>query len=133
MKIQIKFFEKDYANALEPGIYKIEIKKDNQPATFLYIGESEYPFVRCSEHLYNLKKESDYFGFNEQILSDPSITLIFSLIENNDCLEKRKIKEKDYIKQSEPICQSGISDRLDDKRAEKLKDWYAKLQAMNQE
>lgn len=54
MQLKIELFENDMGEALEPGVYQIEIQKGIKKE-ILYIGESVYPLVRCSEHLYNLK------------------------------------------------------------------------------
>ena len=50
MKININFFHDDFINAIGAGIYEI-IVSVGEKSKSLYIGESVYVMVRCSEHL----------------------------------------------------------------------------------
>lgn len=122
MQLKIKFFENDMSNALDPGIYQIEIKKENNKKV-LYIGESVYPLIRCSEHLFNLKNAPYYFGFTNETIEDSSTSLIFSILQNETDVIKRKAKEKELIKEKRPLSQSGISDRLSKLRVDSLNNW----------
>lgn len=122
MQLKIKLFDNDISKALEPGVYQIEIQKDNKKE-ILYIGESVYPLVRCSEHLYNLKNDPQYFGFTNKTIENPDISLIFSIIRNEKDVIKRKFQEKELIKEKNPLSQSGISDRLSKLRVASLNNW----------
>lgn len=122
MQLKIELFENDMSNALDPGVYQIEIKKENNKKV-LYIGESVYPLVRCSEHLFNLKNDPYYFGFTNETIEDSSTSLIFSILKNEKDVIKRKSREKELIKEKTPLSQSGISDRLSKMRVESLNNW----------
>lgn len=110
MKININFFHDDFINAIGAGIYEI-IVSIGEKSKSLYIGESVHVMVRCSEHLYQLKSEPEYFGFTSETIDRPNITLIFKLIESIDDIKERKLKEKKLIAENKPLSQSGISDR----------------------
>lgn len=122
MQLKIELFENDIRNSLEPGIYQIEIKKENNKK-ILYIGESVYPLVRCSEHLFNLKNDPHYFGFTKETIADSSISLIFSILQSETDSIKRKSREKELIIEKKPLSQSGISDRLSEMRVDSLNKW----------
>lgn len=110
MNINIEFFKDQINEAIGAGIYQIDIcRGDNiEP---LYIGESKTVLMRCSAHLYELKKEPCYLGFSEETISDSSITLRFTLLECVENSAERKKREKEYVAERKPISQSGISDR----------------------
>lgn len=110
MNINIEFFKDQINEAIGAGIYQIDIcRGDNiEP---LYIGESKTVLMRCSAHLYELKKEPCYLGFSEETISDSSITLRFTLLECVEDSAERKKREKEYVAERKPISQSGISDR----------------------
>ena len=95
MEININFFHDDFINSIGAGIYEI-IVSIGEKSKSLYIGESVYVMVRCSEHLYQLRSD---------------ITLTFKLIESIDDKKERKLKEKKLIAENKPLSQSGISDR----------------------
>ncbi|MFK4881496.1 MULTISPECIES: hypothetical protein [Lactococcus] len=122
MQLKIELFENDMGEALEPGVYQIEIQKGIKKE-ILYIGESVYPLVRCSEHLYNLKNDPQYFGFTNETIEDSNTSLIFSIIRNERDVIKRKSQEKELIKEKVPLSQSGISDRLSKLRVASLNSW----------
>lgn len=111
MKIQIKFFEKDFIKAIGAGIYEVTMIYNNTE-TSLYIGESVFVLIRCATHLFNVKKNPNYFGFTDETIEDEKIELRFSLLESEDDMQIRKQKEKIYIQTNEPKLQSGISDRM---------------------
>ena len=67
--------------------------------------------VRCALHLYELNKKPEYFGFTDTTIDDPSITLKFKLIEENDNKALRRKRETELIKERKPLSQSGIADR----------------------
>lgn len=110
MEININFFHDDFINAIGAGIYEI-IVSIGEKSKSLYIGESVYVMVRCSEHLYQLKSEPKYFGFTSETIDRSDITLTFKLIESIDDKKERKLKEKKLIAENKPLSQSGISDR----------------------
>jgi len=109
MNIIIDFFKNDLIQAIGAGIYEISIYKNNK-STVLYIGESVFVLVRCASHLYELKKNPEYFGFTKDTIEDSSITLKFRLIKKEDDRTLRKKIEKELIKENKPLSQSGISD-----------------------
>lgn len=110
MKINIKFFNNDFINAIGAGIYEIIVSIRGKSKS-LYIGESVHVIVRCSEHLYQLKSEPKYFGFTRETIDRSDITLTFKLIESIDDKKERKLKEKKLITANKPLSQSGVSDR----------------------
>ena len=124
MRLNIDFFSKDMLKALESGIYQVEVERNGRKDV-LYIGESVYLNVRCAEHLYNLKNNPEYFGFTSRTIDDPSISLIFSILESEDDMATRKAREKELVKEKRPISQSGISDRLSVQRTNALNDWLS--------
>lgn len=109
MNLQIDFFGDDLVRAIGPGIYEITVCKDGKTAC-LYIGESVWVMVRCATHLYRLKHHPAYFGFTEETLARPDITLTFRLIESEDDPVRRKSREKAYIARRSPLSQSGRGD-----------------------
>lgn len=109
MNITVDYFRNDLLQAIGAGIYEISIYKNNK-SKVIYIGESVFVLVRCASHLYELKKNPEYFGFTENTILDSSITLKFRLIEKEDNRALRKKREKELIKENEPLSQSGISD-----------------------
>ena len=111
MKIKIEFFENDFINAIGAGIYKIIVASRGKKE-ILYIGESVFVLVRCAAHLYELKRNHAYFGFTDEQIKDEGITLRFELAENQIDAAARKRKEKELIRENNPIMQSGISDRM---------------------
>lgn len=118
MNIQINFFREDFIEAISAGIYEISVQHDGRSAP-LYIGESVFALVRCASHLYRLKNRPEYFGFTDETINDPSIALTFRLIKSDDVTVTRRSAEKEFIKEREPLSQSGNSDwmkELDEKR-----------------
>ena len=75
-KIKVKFFEHNFVEAIESGIYGIYIEK-NKTKKLLYVGESVFILVRCATYLYEIAKGKGYLGFTKEILNDNDITLIF--------------------------------------------------------
>lgn len=111
MKIKIDFFSNDVVGSLTAGIYVISVKKNNKEKE-LYIGESKVMMIRCAQHLWELKKEPAYFGFDDELINDDKIQLIFRRIEDIGDMGERRRKEKQLIKEKQPLSQSGVSDRL---------------------
>lgn len=115
MNITIDFFSSNIIEAIDSGIYKITVEYNNKSKP-LYIGESVFVLVRCAMHLFQLKKNPNYFGFIKDNINNENITLKFEMIEKIENLAERKHCEKELIKstiESEGIiCQSGISDRM---------------------
>lgn len=113
MNIQIEFFKDNFIDAIDAGIYEIDVKY-NDKSEVLYIGESVNVLKRCATHLYKLKKKSEYFGFTKDNINDEKVTLVFSLIRSQGMnnAEARKGMEKELIRSKKPIMQSGISDRM---------------------
>lgn len=109
MNIKIEFFQEDLIKAIGAGIYEISVHK-NDKSKILYIGESVFVLVRCASHLYELSKNLGYFGFTEETINDSSVTLKFRLLEKIDNKVLRKKREKELIKENQPLSQSGISD-----------------------
>lgn len=111
MRINIDFFSEKMIDAIGAGIYQVSVKH-NEMNEVLYIGESVFVLVRCGAHLFELKNKPEYFGFNGDSINNENITLRFELLENIDDKKKRKHREKELIKEKNPIMQSGISDRM---------------------
>lgn len=111
MKINIDFFSNNFVNAIGAGIYEVTMNFNNKD-TSLYIGESVFIFVRCAIHLYKIKNNPNYFGFDSESIENDKITLIFSLLKSENDTQKRKQTEKIYIKEKAPKLQSGISDKM---------------------
>lgn len=110
MNIKVELFLDDLIQAIGAGIYEISVVKNNK-SEVLYIGESVFVLVRCASHLYELNKKPEYFGFTDTTIDDPSITLKFKLIEENDNKALRRKRETELIKERKPLSQSGIADR----------------------
>lgn len=81
MKINIDFFNNNFINAIGAGIYEVTMKFNNKD-TSLYIGESVSVLVRCATHLYKIKNNPNYFGFDSKSIEYDEITIIFSLLES---------------------------------------------------
>lgn len=109
MKIKIKFFEKDFLEAIGAGVYEIDVNKNGKVAV-LYIGESVFVLVRCSIHLYELRKSPQYLGFTQETINDEGITLTFKLLQQEDKKKRRKEIETEEIKKKKPLSQKGIND-----------------------
>ncbi|QJC22239.1 hypothetical protein [Arcanobacterium buesumense] len=113
MKIKIDFFSQNTVEAIGAGIYKVSVVKPNGESGVLYVGESVFVLVRCAVHLYELKKDPNYFGFTAKRIENSQITLKFELLEKIENREKRKAREKEIIKEiGKIICQSQVSDRM---------------------
>lgn len=110
MKTKIDFFSNDIIEAIGACIYEISVEKNGQTKE-LYIGESVFGLVRCATHLYALKKNPEYLGFTQDTIEDSSITLRFRVIESIEDNVQRKAREKEIIKERNPLSQSQISDR----------------------
>lgn len=111
MNIKVKFFEDKFLEAIGAGIYGIYVKNDEREE-LLYIGESEFVLVRCATHLYEIRKGNGYLGFDNNLINNNRVTLIFRLLFTETDKAKRKQKEKELVKSENPIMQSGISDRV---------------------
>ncbi len=113
MKIQVEFFTDsgDFIKAIGAGIYRITVKHYDK-REILYIGESVFILVRCATHLFELKRNPHYLGFNESSIEDNEIVLRFELVETCNDMKERKRREKRLIEKESPIMQSGISDRM---------------------
>lgn len=112
MKTKIEFFKDDFIDAIGAGIYRVTAINSKGERMPLYIGESVFVLVRCAAHLYNLKQEPGYFGFDKDTIEDEAVTLRFELIENQSDATRRKSREKELIGREHPQLQSGISDRM---------------------
>lgn len=111
MKIKIELFKDELMDSIDAGIYEISIIKDNKEQS-IYIGESVSMLERCAQHLYEFKNEPEYLGFSSNQLNELDLTLRFKILKKEEKQEKRKRKEKAYIKKRNPLCQSGVSDRM---------------------
>lgn len=111
MNINISFFQDNLINAINAGIYIISIEKNGKTKP-LYIGESFCVLIRCSQHLYEFKKNPEYFGFDNETIQDNNITLKFQLMESIEDQKDRKSEEKKKIKKHKPLCQNGNSDNM---------------------
>lgn len=111
MKIAINFFNNNIIEAIGGGIYKISARQ-NGKQEILYIGESFSMIIRCAAHLYSLKNSPDYFGFTNETIKRTDIEIVIEVLEEEKNKKTRKQNEKKYIKDYEPIMQSGISDRM---------------------
>ena len=69
MKINFSFFDNQLINAIGAGIYKIFICKGEREKV-LYIGESVFVLVRCAQHLFELNKKPEYFGFTDKTINN---------------------------------------------------------------
>lgn len=119
MKINVSFFDNQLINAIGAGIYKIFICKGEREKV-LYIGESVFVLVRCAQHLFELNKKPEYFGFTDKTINNSEILLKFKLVETVADKKHRKKQEKLLIDTENPLIQSGIKDymkRKDDKIA----------------
>ncbi|MCD8390598.1 MAG: hypothetical protein LUD03_02005 [Firmicutes bacterium] len=124
MDIKIDFFTENFNEAIGAGIYQIDVckGKDKHPKP-LYIGESEKVLSRCADHLYELKKDPLYFGFDAETINDSGITLKFSLIETGTTARKRR--EKELIQKRKPLSQSLKSDwqKTQDEKVKALREF----------
>ena len=111
VKIKIDFFSEKIIDAISAGIYQVSVIH-NGKEEILYIGESVFVLVRCGAHLFELKKNPGYFGFNNETINNEKIILKFKLLETVDNKVDRKHQEKELIQEKNPILQSGISDRM---------------------
>jgi len=113
MKLKIEFFNKDLIDAIGSGVYDISIEANGKTKS-LYIGESVFVLVRCAAHLYEFKKNPEYFGFDNENINNDSIIFKFSLVEAIYNKSDRKKREGVEISRCEPLSQSGINDRMKD-------------------
>lgn len=120
MNTEIDFFNGNISAAIGAGIYGVYfINAGNEE--LLYVGESVFVLIRCATHLFNFKKNPEYFGFKKEYTQRSDIKLSFRLIKQVDDMKERKKLEKELIKTLNPKLQSGISDRMkniDDKIVE---------------
>lgn len=111
MKTKVIFFNDQLIDAIGAGIYKIIICKDERER-ILYIGESVFVLVRCAQHLFELNKKPEYFGFTDNTIDDPEILLKFQLVDSVADKKDRKKREKYLIDSEKPLVQSGIKDYM---------------------
>lgn len=111
MKINVSFFDDQLIDAIGAGIYKIYICKGKREKV-LYIGESFFVLVRCAQHLFELNKKAEYFGFTDITINDSEVLLKFRLVKNINSKKDRKKQEKNLIDTEKPLIQSGISDYM---------------------
>lgn len=111
MKIKIDFFSENIIDAMGAGIYQVSIMSNGKEEV-LYIGESVFVLVRCGAHLFELKKNPEYFGFKDETINNENTILKFELLEAISNMADRKHREKELIQKKKPILQSGISDRM---------------------
>lgn len=107
--MKVEFFNDKLVEAIGAGIYGIYL---NNRMNLLYIGESEFVMVRCSEHLYEIQKGTGYLGFTNEINNNDDFTLIFDLLDSISDTGNRKKSEKELIQSLDPKQQSRISDRI---------------------
>lgn len=113
MNIKVRFFEDNFIEAIRAGVYEVYVSMDDDKTEkLLYVGESVFVLVRCAGHLYEISKGKGYFGFDNEMLESKNITLIFKLSAVESDSIERKIKEKEVIKEKNPIMQTGNSDRV---------------------
>ena len=115
MKINVSFFNDKLINAIGAGIYKVVICKGEREKA-LYIGESVFVLVRCAQHLFELNKKPEYFGFTNTTINNSEILLKFELIETVADKKRRKKQEKLLIDTEKPLIQSGIKDYMKSKK-----------------
>ncbi|SEW00145.1 hypothetical protein [[Clostridium] fimetarium] len=116
----INFFETAEGldkRAVQGGIYHVELlKKGEEQAISLYIGESVWIIERCGIHLYAFFENPSYFGLTKIDLEDDSLILKFSFREKIEgkksvlSIGKYKEAELRYIKEDNPITQLSTSD-----------------------
>lgn len=111
MNIEIDFFGNSISATIGAGIYGVYVINSGNEE-LLYIGESVFVLVRCATHLFNFKKNPEYFGFKKNQVDRNDIKLSFRLIKQVENLSERKGLEKELIKALNPRLQSGISDRM---------------------
>ena len=111
MKIKVMFFNDQLIDVIGAGIYKIIICKDERER-ILYIGESVFVLVRCAQHLFELNKKPEYFGFTDNTIDDPEILLKFQMVDSVADKKDRKMKEKYLIESEKPLVQIGIKDYM---------------------
>lgn len=110
MKIKVKFFEDDFIEAINGGVYEIYLKEGDNKEELLYIGESVFVLVRCATHLFEISKGIGYLGFDEKNIEDDNVTLIFKLYKSENDKRKRKEIELKLIEQRGTALQSGLKD-----------------------
>ena len=102
---------KIFIDAIGAGIYQILIMKNGKEES-LYIGEYVFVLVLCGAHLFELKKNPEYFGFNDKTINNENIIFKFELLEAVVDMADRKHREKELIQEKKPMLQSGISDSM---------------------
>ncbi|MBD5551516.1 MAG: hypothetical protein HDQ96_10125 [Lachnospiraceae bacterium] len=137
--MKIQFFENIRGldnRAINGGIYLIELLQDNcEDSIRLYIGESGCMIERCSEHLYELFKDTSYFGLYPNDITRDDLTLRFSILERIE--KKREGKrdlyyegiEKKYISAMNPLTQKKDNDDMVDinEKIDKIQNEMKKL------
>lgn len=111
MKMKVQFFEDSLVSAIGAGVYQIFVKTEKEEK-LLYVGESVFVLVRCATHLYEISKGNGYLGFNEKIIGNANITVVFKLYKNVEQKSERVAIETELIKEAHPVMQSGIKDRV---------------------
>lgn len=110
-KMKVQFFEDSLVSAIGAGVYQIFVKTEKEEK-LLYVGESVFVLVRCATHLYEISKGNGYLGFNEEIIGNENITVVFKLYQNVEQKSERVAIETELIKEAHPVMQSGIKDRV---------------------
>jgi len=109
------------------GVYQFILKK-GQNKKVLYIGESYSMLSRCAQHIYELEKDTSYFGLTEH-WNDESLELVVDIYEsvNVEGLSNSKrdilLREKELkvIEKEKPLAQNETSDILRKQRAKYVK------------
>lgn len=109
--MKVQFFEDSLVSAIGAGVYQIFVKTEKEEK-LLYVGESVFVLVRCATHLYEISKGNGYLGFNEEIIGNENITVVFKLYQNVEQKSERVAIETELIKEAHPVMQSGIKDRV---------------------
>lgn len=115
MKVKVEFFKDEFCDAVGAGVYEIIVSKNGKSAP-LYVGESVVVLARCATHLFRLKSDPSYFGFQEDTIEDENITLKFTLCEfprdrDKEKKEDRREIERNRITNEKPLTQSETSDK----------------------
>lgn len=136
LNIKVKFFEGSIIEALEGGIYQINMQVKNDQSEekekVLYIGQSYCRLIRGATHLYKLCRKPEYFGFTDEMLQDNKITLKFSCLDfptNMKMVNQgdRRRAETKYVKTNHPLLQNGWGDRIRKDKNKAVKDFYENL------
>ena len=109
--MRVQFFTDSLVSAIGPGVYQIFIQT-KKGKKLLYVGESVFVLVRCATHLYEISKGNGYLGFNEKIIGNENITVVFKLYQNVEQKPERVAIETKLIQDEHPVMQTGTRDRV---------------------